>query len=300
MHRVHHLWLLLLIGLLGATGLCGATDRNFVLGEADQVFAATRILRYVLTVANPAAEPVEGGRLWVALLPRRTATQRCLRVDTSFPATIEGDGVGNAVLAIELPVLAGLAQKVLSVTCTIAYAEQPQPEALEAPETFLKAEPCIEANDARVTELGTSLHGDTVADTARRIDEWVRTHITDCGYTARDRGALACLAAKAGDCTEMAYLFAALCRANRIPARVVGGVRASANTVLRPTDYHNWAEFYDGSAWRVADPQGQRFLTDESCYVAMRVWTGDSSGVLGKWHRFRVEPEGLRARWNAE
>ena len=43
------------------------------------------------------------------------------------------------------------------------------------------------------------------------------------GYIKNDRGALYALKTKEGDCTEFMHLFVALCRANKIPARCIGG-----------------------------------------------------------------------------
>ena len=52
-----------------------------------------------------------------------------------------------------------------------------------------------------------------------------------------------------GDCGGMSNLFVALCRASKIPARTVVGMRTGTN------NWHVWAEFYlEGHGWIAVDP----------------------------------------------
>jgi len=89
----------------------------------------------------------------------------------------------------------------------------------------------------------------------------------------------------------MAFLLAALCRAAGIPARVMGGYIVRQDCVLKPHEYHNWAEFHDGTAWRVADPQRNTFMEEEDAYVAVEICDGSRD-----WSRFKVEGDGVTAR----
>ncbi len=101
-----------------------------------------------------------------------------------------------------------------------------------------------------------------------------------------------------GDCTEFMYLFAALCRAREIPARTIGGFVCTGNAVIKPGDYHNWVEFFDGRFWRLADPQRKRWLKHGSHYIAMRVIAETPGDPLAGFHRFRFNGEGLKVRMN--
>lgn len=40
--------------------------------------------------------------------------------------------------------------------------------------------------------------------------------------------------------------------------------------LLTPSGYHNWAEFYDGRSWRIADPQQRVFDARYERYVTTR------------------------------
>jgi transglutaminase/protease-like cytokinesis protein 3 len=113
--------------------------------------------------------------------------------------------------------------------------------------------------------------------------------MTDAGYVADDRGALQALIERKGDCTEYAYLAAALARACGIPARMVGGYVTDRNSAPRPEDYHNWAEVHIGGAWRLLDAQKQHWMAPTAQYVAFRFYRAESINPLGSAHRFRVE-----------
>ena len=119
----------------------------------------------------------------------------------------------------------------------------------------------------------------------------------DDGYSARDRGALYALREKKGDCTEFMYLFVALCRRAQIPARGLGGYVCPKNMILRPTDYHNWAEFYADGRWYIADPYRKVFMPQTLEYVATRI-IGVTDSPLGDFARFRFKGEGLKVEMN--
>jgi len=94
------------------------------------------------------------------------------------------------------------------------------------------------------------------------------------------------------------HLFVALCRANKIPARCIGGYVRRENATLKPADYHNWAEFYQDGAWRIADPQRKLFMRNQSHYVAMQVIAESSENPMGNYHRFRFSGNGLKVIMN--
>ena len=95
------------------------------------------------------------------------------------------------------------------------------------------------------------------------------------------------------------YLFVALCRAAGIPARGVGGYVHAQNAILRPADYHNWAEFYVDGVWYLADPQRHVFLQNQSHYLVMRVIGAVSDDhPMRHYRRFRYAGEGLKVKMN--
>jgi transglutaminase-like putative cysteine protease len=129
--------------------------------------------------------------------------------------------------------------------------------------------------------------------TARNIFSWVSANIRYAGYRSETLGARQTLETKSGDCTEFVYLFVALCRANKIPARPIGGFVCKDDRELNSADYHNWAEFYIDGAWRIADPQGKRFMEKESEYIAFCRLGGSGENTGAGFHRYRVKGDGI-------
>ena len=116
------------------------------------------------------------------------------------------------------------------------------------------------------------------------------------GYSPKDRGALYALKKRKGDCTEFMHLFAAISRASGIPARGIGGYVCNTNMILRPSDYHNWVEFYEDGAWRIADPQKRVFMENQSHYIAMNLIGESTKNPMGRFHRFRFTGDGLKVK----
>jgi hypothetical protein len=91
-------------------------------------------------------------------------------------------------------------------------------------------------------------------------------------------------------------MIVALCRANNIPARGVGGYVCRKNSIVHSADYHNWAEFYMDGKWRVADPSKKILMENEHQFIAMKIFGVPSMKSIGKFHRFRFSGEGLKVR----
>ncbi|NLL20998.1 MAG: transglutaminase domain-containing protein, partial [Firmicutes bacterium] len=107
----------------------------------------------------------------------------------------------------------------------------------------------------------------TDLEKARAICSFVITYLKyDINSGSRNSGALIALRSGSGVCEDYASLFAALCRASGIPARVVNGYCDPKGTGdiwnLSPGERfplqgyrHSWVEFYlHGSGWIPADP----------------------------------------------
>ena len=134
-------------------------------------------------------------------------------------------------------------------------------------------------------------------ETARAAFQWTRNHMKPGPYVRNDLGASHALHTGSGDCTEHMALFAALCRMHGIPARGLGGYICPRNGLLRPADFHNWAEFYADGKWRLVDTQKGRFDQGGTDYVATRIY-GDDNSVMQGFPRFRYEGDGLKVRMN--
>lgn len=134
---------------------------------------------------------------------------------------------------------------------------------------YLKASKKIESDHPDIVKKARELTAacKTGLDKARAIFNFVIMHMDyNLNSPSRNGGALAALRSGSGVCEDYASLFAALCRASGVPARVVNGYAdpkgTGNNWNLAPGETfalrgyrHSWAEFYlDGSGWVPADP----------------------------------------------
>ncbi|MFT3718719.1 transglutaminase domain-containing protein [Pseudorhodoferax sp.] len=82
------------------------------------------------------------------------------------------------------------------------------------------------------------------------IRAWIRAHHAyRYGVSTVNTDALDTMAAKAGVCRDFAHVGVALCRALRIPARIVVGYLYR----LDPMDLHAWFEAFVGGRWYTFD-----------------------------------------------
>ena len=119
-------------------------------------------------------------------------------------------------------------------------------------EEFLKDENFIEKNNYEIREIARSINGSSEVEIVRNIYNYVLDNMEYAILGRKDRGALYALKYKKGDCSEYTDLFAALCRAKRIPARVISGIVVQSD---RKTAKHSWAEVYlEKYGWVPFDP----------------------------------------------
>jgi len=165
--------------------------------------------------------------------------------------------------------------------------------------TYLGAESYMDTNDAHLRTLGRQLKRHNVYHSAFATYRWVRDNVAYSGYKQKVTGASATLKARKGDCTELACLFAALCRINNIPSRVMGGYLCDECARLTSAFYHNWAEFYYEGAWHIADPAKRVFDRDGSSYIAFEVCSSRIANPVGlfKRYKFENEPKNLKIIW---
>ncbi len=107
----------------------------------------------------------------------------------------------------------------------------------------------IQSDDREVIRLAASILPDESEPftLAVALEKGVRQHIHKRGYAQAFSTAAEVVRSQEGDCTEHAVLLAAVCRARRIPARVVLGL------VYYPPQqgfaYHMWNEVWIGERW---------------------------------------------------
>lgn len=179
--------------------------------------------------------------------------------------------------------------RIVNVTAQVELAAEPKTESLRSRAEYLTSERFVESEAPEIVKLARELKRADDAQTGRAIYDWLTSNVAYAGFIAADRGALHGLRERKGDCTEYAYLAAALARANGIPARVVGGYVLDRDSVVHANAYHNWAELYLDGAWRIVDAQKTKWLEDADQYVAFRILAPLKEGPLGSAHRFKTQ-----------
>ena len=261
-------------------------------------YPVSRHIQYAFTLQNRTNRAIKNAEFWTYAPVKQTATQRCTRFETSHPHQLIRDVLGNQILHFTFNDFPPYATKVITINAHLSVSDAANPIAVPDFKIFLRPEKYIECDDACLSSAAQKLKASETLKTTERIFHWVANNLRYTGYIKNDRGALYALKNKGGDCTEFMHLFVALCRANKIPARCIGGYVRRENATLKPADYHNWAEFYQDGAWRIADPQNRVFMKNQADYIATRIIEYSPDDAIPQFNRFRVKGNGLKVRMN--
>lgn len=268
------LGLLLLVGVVSILYLVLDTRTlSSEAGESAPVEAnvtITKRIRYRVEVRNPQAHAVQNVTLKVLAPLPLTSSQKRLTLEADYSNTLEIDPVGNEWLLFEIPVLPPLGRKLITVTSTLGMGDQSETLEQGALDRYLVTEPHIERDDAQVQGRATGLKQATAHETAVFTQQAVREIVHYIGPISEPRGAKYALQEARGDCTEFAYLFTALMRANGIPARPVRGFVYPYDALLDPADQHDWSEYAAEGSWHLADPFKGVLRNAASSYIGMR------------------------------
>lgn len=290
---------MVLIGL--CVGLCGAkaqvrrkpAEVKKQPKAVEAVYTQSRNVTYGFTLQNTTNQVVKDLEFWTYAPVSLTATQRCERIQTSHPCTVSKDELGNQVLHFRLGDIAPEATKIIRVWAYLKVTDKEQPLRVADLAPYLSCQPTIESGSPAIMQQAKQLWAASPGEAAKRIYTWTANTIRYTGYHPIDRGAVFALQNREGDCTEFAELFVALCRANKIPARCVGGYVYQGDAALEPGRYHDWAEFYQQGTWRIADPQGKVFLRNQADFIALRVFGCPAGKQAMDFHRYRCSGVGI-------
>ncbi len=266
--------------------------------EAGPGYVTPLHVQYSFTLQNRTNKGLQDVQFWTYAPVKQTATQKCTTINTSHPYTMVIDKYGNQVLNFTFKKFPPYATRLITINADLLMSDTPNIMPAENMENYLKPEKYIESDNPEIIKKAMVLRKDNTLDTARNIFNWVSGSIQYSGYQKRDLGALYAFSKKKGDCTEYMYLFAALCRGNNIPSRCISGYVCQNNTVLKPADFHNWAEFYEKDRWYLADPQKRVFMKDASAYVIMQVINRNEDNPMKGHSRFRIKGDGIKVRMN--
>lgn len=286
---------LALVGLMvgpKAQATTTSSDPNFSMDPIDvDGGRVVRRLRMKLQFRNPTSRALKGEKFFCYLPKIHGDAQQLIKTETDYGHRLVSDEIGHQILALEFDDVQPWAQAVVTVTVHVRARRSSPQEMLVDQGPWLRPERFIESDHLRVQELASDLRQNDDWATTRSIFEWVRSSLTYAGYIAEDLGALYALLERRGDCTEYANLVVALARASSIPARMLGGYVVQNDAVLKPTEYHNWAEIYLGGAWRIVDAQKGAWLASPANYIAFRVYRDTSLNEVGLAHRYRLTGE---------
>lgn len=143
---------------------------------------------------------------------------------------------------------------------TVREVSPSEPESIEPPPTQPEAgdraaNNLIQSDDRLVRKMAAELAaGETdPAAIAFALERGVREKVSDKNFSTAFASAADVAKSLSGDCTEHAVLLAALCRAQKIPARVAAGLIYSAERPKQKMPqgfaYHMWTEAWLNGRW---------------------------------------------------
>jgi len=118
---------------------------------------------------------------------------------------------------------------------------------------YLKPSPTLQSNAPLIIQLAQkAARGSTDGlEVAKRLEEFVFKYVNEKDYSVAAATALDVAKTRKGDCSEHAYLLAALARAAGLPSRVVSGLLFAPKFMDKRNIfiYHMWAEMRLGGKW---------------------------------------------------
>ncbi len=118
--------------------------------------------------------------------------------------------------------------------------------------SFLKDEENFRSESRAIQTVAAGIKGKTREEIVKNIFQFVTDTLDYKIFYFQDRGAKQALKEGKGDCTEYSELMVTLCRAKKIPARIVEGLIPKTGGQIA---YHNWVEvFFPEYGWVAFDP----------------------------------------------
>ncbi len=261
-------------------------------------FSILRQIQYSFTLQNKTNRLLENAEFWTYAPVKETATQRTLKLEVSHPYQLISDNLGNQVLYFKFKKIPPYATKIIIIKAFLELSDISNPVLVQDLQLYLQPEKYIESDNTELVRFAKQFISHEPVKTAQNVFQWVADSLEYSGYLRDNYGALYAYKNRKGDCTEFMSLFIALSRANNVPSRGIGGYIADSNAILKPYEYHNWAEFYDEGRWKIVDPQNKVFMQNQSHYIAMRVIGESPENPMGEFNRFRYSGDGLKVKMN--
>lgn len=266
--------------------------------KTDSVILTHRVT-YKALVKNISNNPLLGIRVFVAFPPPLPPRQSIINLKP-LPATGRQatDLIGNHWLDFTFDRLAGQETFTCGYTALVRNRSihYHLPRAANNPPLspklipFTKPENFIEAHHHHIKDLTRDIAKEN-RDTASFVKAAMQTVAEKLRYVPQkyERGAAYAIENRVGDCTEYAALFAALCRANGIPARLEAGFAYNGKKWER----HAWSEVWIQDHWVPVDPTWYGSVS----------WIGVTNRhiplIIGNWMDIRIRQE-FKATWSQQ
>jgi len=259
----------------------------------------THRVTYQTTITNTTTTPLTNIRIFIAFPPPFQPYQQLIDIKpTSNLGQQATDLVGNHWLEFPCHRLAGHDSLTYGYTAlvrnrSVQYQFSQSIENQSIPKPLLvytKPEYFIESHHHLIKDLAQELSQDQPG-----LIPFIRTAMRSVTKILRyepqryERGAAYAIENKVGDCTEYAALFAALCRARGIPARLISGFASSKKKWER----HGWSEVWIRNHWIPVDPT----------WFGAIGWLGVTNRhlplIIGNWMDIRSEQE-FKVTWSQQ
>lgn len=267
-------------------------------GRPKRLYLISRHVQYSFTLTNRTHKAVKDVHFWTYAPVKQTPSQKCDKLESSYPYDLILDEYSNQILHYSFESFAPYSSKVITVDAYLNLSDSPNRFPTNSLAEYLLPEKHIESDHPEMIATAQQLKKNTTLETAGNIFQWIVNNLSCPGYVLHERGALYALNNKKGDCTEYMYLFAALCRAERIPSRCLGGYVCTQDSILQFNRYHNWSEFYYDDTWRLADPHKNVFLLNQAHYIAFKIIKRSPRNPIADFSRFHVQGSGIDVKMN--
>ncbi len=195
---------------------------------------------------------------------------------------LAGGNLKDGLLALKMNALSPFAVELVSYTVKVAVNVKSEPQGLANKSSYLNDEPFLNLSSESVQFRAKQIGGNTSSEVAKNIFVWLSNNITQGNYSEQSKGAEYLLRSKQGDCTEISYAFVALARLKGVAARTVRGLYVERESqLINASDFHDWAEFYDGSKWILVDPQLKNFDRNYENYIHLKLV--NDAGVIKRF-----------------
>lgn len=243
---VQHFKILLSMLFLGALGLllyCGVSK------SGGDITFVERVIRFQFEVSNVSNDFIEENHFRFLVPAELSDRQTMLNIKSDYDISVlSGDG-RKRYAKVDLGAMAPRSIKIVVVDVRVAVADGAIKDRVNK-ELYLADARYAESNSKEIRMIADEF----ALKSPQSVFKWGAANIAKDDYQPEPKGAIAAVSSRSGDCTEHMFTFIALARSLEIPSRGLAGFVIEGDVgLVSASEYHNWAEYYDHGAWRIAD-----------------------------------------------